>query len=133
MYKFKTKLLYNEEIFFGTKTELLDFKFTLPLAKLDMVGSRLVSNGLIFSDGISVNIQLVTFLLLSHIMELSIGTKTRKFWQQSLSVIHILPNKKSYTFSDIHVTLFVKSVILFSASICFVLFEGTFSFKFFTF
>ena len=57
MYKFKTKLLYNEEIFFGTKTELLDFKFTLPLAKLDMVGSRLVSNRLIFSDDVSVNIQ----------------------------------------------------------------------------
>ena len=79
MYKFKTKLLYNEEIFFGTKTELLNFKFTLPLAKLDMVGSRLVSNRLIFSDDISVNIQLATILLLSHIMELSIGTKTRKF------------------------------------------------------
>ena len=57
MYKFKTKLLYNEEIFFGTKTELLDFKFTLPLAKLDMAGSRLVSNRLIFSDDVSVNIQ----------------------------------------------------------------------------
>ena len=32
---------------FCTKTELLNFKFTLPLTKLDMVGSRLLSNGLI--------------------------------------------------------------------------------------
>ena len=51
---------------------------TLPLAKLDMIGSKLVSNGLIFSDDIPVDIQLVTFLLLSNITELSIGRKTRK-------------------------------------------------------
>ena len=38
--------------FFCAKTELLNFKITLPLAKLDMVGSMLVSNGLIFSDDI---------------------------------------------------------------------------------
>ena len=43
MYKFKIKLLYNEEKHFSTKTELLNFKITLLLAKLDMVGSRLVS------------------------------------------------------------------------------------------
>ena len=53
---------------FCTKTELLD-----------IVGSRLVSNGLTFSDGIAVDIQLVTFLLLSNIRELSIGVKTRTF------------------------------------------------------
>ena len=56
MYKFKIKLLYNEEKLFCTKTELLNFEFTLPLAKLDIVGSRPVSNGLIFSDDISVDI-----------------------------------------------------------------------------
>ena len=50
MYKFKIKLLYNEEKVFCTKTDLLNFKITLQLAKLDMAGSRLVSNGLIFSD-----------------------------------------------------------------------------------
>ena len=44
------KLLYNEEEHFCTKTDLLNFKLTLPLAKLVMVGVRLVSNGLIFSD-----------------------------------------------------------------------------------
>ena len=43
------KLLYNnEEEFFCIKTKLLNFKITLPLAKLDMVSSRLVSSGLIF-------------------------------------------------------------------------------------
>ena len=79
MYKFKMKLLYNEEGFFCTKTELLNFKITLPLATLDIVASRLVSNGLTFSDDIPVNIQLVTFLLLFNIFELSIQAKTKKF------------------------------------------------------
>ena len=79
MYKFKIKLLYNEEELFSTTTDLLNFKITLPLAKLDMVDSRLVSNGLIFSDDIPVDIQLVTFLLLSNIRELSIGAKTKNF------------------------------------------------------
>ena len=32
------KLLYNEEEHFCTKTDLLNFKLTLPLAKLVMVG-----------------------------------------------------------------------------------------------
>ena len=77
-------LLYNVEKLFCTKAELLNFKFTLkplnlPLAKLDIVSSRPISNGLIFSDDILVNIQLVTFLLLSNIRELSNGVKTRKF------------------------------------------------------
>ena len=44
MYKFKIKLLYNEEKFICTKRELLNFKITLPMAKLDMVSSRLISN-----------------------------------------------------------------------------------------
>ena len=44
-----------------------------------MVGSRLVSNGLIFSDDIPVDIQLVTLSLLSIINELRIGAKTKKF------------------------------------------------------
>ena len=67
------KLLYNEEELFSTKQELLNFKITLPLAKLDIVGSRLVSNGLMFSDHIPVDICLVIF------SELSIGSKTKKF------------------------------------------------------
>ena len=37
MYEFKIKLLYNEGKLFCTKTDLLNFKITLPLAKLDMV------------------------------------------------------------------------------------------------
>ena len=79
MYKFKMKLLYNEEELFHTKTELLNFKVTLPLAKLDMVGSRSVLNALAFSDDIPVDIQLVIFLLLFNISELNIGAKTKKF------------------------------------------------------
>ena len=59
------------------KTELLNFKFTLPLPKLDIVGLRPVSNGLIFSDNIPVDIQLVAFLLLSNIRELSVGAKPK--------------------------------------------------------
>ena len=51
------KLLYNEGKTFCTKTELLNVKITPPLAKLDMLGLRLVSNGLIFSGDILVNIQ----------------------------------------------------------------------------
>ena len=59
----KKILIYNEEELFCTKIELINFKITLPLAKLDIVGSRLVSNGLIFSDDIPVDIQLVTFFI----------------------------------------------------------------------
>ena len=64
--------------FFRTKTELLNFKITLPLTKLDMVGSKLVSNGLMFSDDIRVDTQLLPFLLLSNISKLSIGGNTKK-------------------------------------------------------
>ena len=51
------ELLCNEEKIFCTKTALSNFEITLPLAKLDMIGLRLVSNGLIFSDVIMVHIQ----------------------------------------------------------------------------
>ena len=44
-----------------------------------MIGSRLVPNGIIFPDDIPAGIQLVTFLLLSNVCELSIGAKTKKF------------------------------------------------------
>ena len=54
----KQKFLY-------TKADLFHFKSTIPLAKLDMVGSRLVPNDLIFSDDILVDIQLV---ILSNII-----------------------------------------------------------------
>ena len=66
------KLMYKVEELFCTKTELLNFKINLPLAGLDMVSSRLVSNGLIFSDEILVDIQSTTFLLLCNISEISI-------------------------------------------------------------
>ena len=48
MYRFKMKLPCNEEDLFCIKAELLNLMITLPLAKLVMVDSRLVSNGLIF-------------------------------------------------------------------------------------
>ena len=51
------KLLYNEENIFCTKIDLLSFKITLSLAKLDMVGSRLISNGLIFLGDTLFDIQ----------------------------------------------------------------------------
>ena len=76
MYKFRMKLLYNEEKLSYSRTGLLNFKFTLPCAKLAIVSSRSVPNDLIFSDNILVAIQLVTFLFLSNIRELIIGTKT---------------------------------------------------------
>ena len=41
---------------FCTKTELLNFTITQPLARLGMVCSRLVSNDLIFSGDIIVDI-----------------------------------------------------------------------------
>ena len=47
--------------FFCAKTELLNCKITLPLPESDMVGSKLVSNSLIFLDDMPVNIQLVNF------------------------------------------------------------------------
>ena len=59
--KLNIKLLYKEERLICTKTELLNFSFTLVLAKLDIVSSRLASDGLIFSDGTPIDIQLVTF------------------------------------------------------------------------
>ena len=54
-------LQYNEKDFFCAKTVFLNFKITLPLTRLDMVSSRLLSNGLICLDDIPVDIQLVTF------------------------------------------------------------------------
>ena len=41
MYKFKTKLLYNEKELFCAKTELLNFQVTLLLAKLIIAVSGL--------------------------------------------------------------------------------------------
>ena len=70
--------------------------------------------------------------MLSNVSGLSIGTKTKKFWWPLSPVKYILPKKKSYPFSDIYATLFVKSVIFYSAYLCFVLFEVTIWFKFFS-
>ena len=74
MYKFNMKLLFTEEERFWIKTELLNFKITLPLAKLDMVGSRLVSY---FFRWYSSQYPVSDFLLWSNVNELSIGAKTK--------------------------------------------------------
>ena len=68
-----------KNFFFCSKTEFLNFNLTLPLDKLVMVRTRLVSNVLNFSSDNPVVIQLVTFLLLFNVSELSIGEKTKKF------------------------------------------------------
>ena len=61
-------LLYNEEEVFYAKTEFTNIKITLSLAKLYMVRLRLVSNGLIFPDVVSVDIHLVTFCYYSMLV-----------------------------------------------------------------
>ena len=78
--------LYNEEKPFCTITELLNLNITPRLTKLDMVSSRLVSNGLITSDDIWVDIQLVNFFTVIYVSELSIGAKTKNFWEASSPV-----------------------------------------------
>ena len=80
MYKFKIKLLNNKGKLFSTKTELLNLKFTLALARLDVVSSRSVLNGSIFSDDIQIYIQHL-IPLLPNIRKLSVRAKTRKFWR----------------------------------------------------
>ena len=52
---YKMKLLYDEQELFSATTELLNFKMTLPLSKLDMDASRLESSGFKFSMDILVN------------------------------------------------------------------------------
>ena len=47
--------------FFCTETELLNFKITPLLARLYIVGSRLVSHSLTYLRDIPVDIELVTF------------------------------------------------------------------------
>ena len=73
------KLLYNEEDFFCTKSDLLNFKLILLLAKLVMVRARLTSYGLIFLGDNPVDIQLINFLLLSDTSELRIKLKIKNF------------------------------------------------------
>ena len=71
IYKFKKKLLYNGENFSYTKADLLSYS----MFKLNIIGLRLVWNGLIFSDDMPVDNQLVTFLLESNIDETKIWDK----------------------------------------------------------
>ena len=61
-----------------TKTDLLNFKLILLLAKSVMVETRLISNGLNLLGDIINDNQLITFLLVSNISEQSIELKTKK-------------------------------------------------------
>ena len=56
MYKFKIKLKYTEEQFRCCKTKLFNFKIILPFFKVDIIGAKIDSNGLIFSRDIPVDI-----------------------------------------------------------------------------
>ena len=94
----KTEWLCNKEEFFSTKTELLSFKITLPLVKLGMIDSRLVSSSLIFLGDTLFNIQLVTFLLLSNDSELIIGAKTKNFDNQNYLQNTFYPTKNHIIF-----------------------------------
>ena len=67
MCKFRMKLLYKEYIFFQ-KQSCKNFEIILALSKLDMVGSRVVSNGLIFFRWYSVEYP-VSNLLLSNVLK----------------------------------------------------------------
>ena len=84
MYKFKIKLLYNEE--------------TLPLAKWNMISSRLVPNGLFFSDDTPVDIQLETFFCYFILGNWALGEKLENSNNHHFLQKKILPNKKSYIY-----------------------------------
>ena len=69
MFKFKIKLLYNKKHVFCNKTEWSNFMVTLLLAKLGIVGSKLLSNSYSSPDDTPVIFS-----------ELSIGVKNKKFY-----------------------------------------------------
>ena len=71
-----------------------------------MVGERLLLNRLTFSGDTPPYIQLVTFLLLSNVSELSIGAKIKLFSKPSSPVRYVLPNRKYYPFVNNILTFF---------------------------
>ena len=98
MYKFKIKLLYNEE--------------TLPLAKWNMIGSKLVPNGLIFSDDTPVDIQLVNFFCYLILGNWALGQKLENSNNHHfLQNTFYLTKNHTYTFSHICATLFVAQIL----------------------
>ena len=72
--RFKPFALYETHTLLDRSLRVLQLS-----TKLELIGPRLVSNGLIFSDDILVDSQLITFLLLYNYSKLSIETKTKKF------------------------------------------------------
>ena len=96
-----------------------------------MVGERLLSNRLTFSGDTPPDIQLVTFLLLSNVSELSIGAKIKMFSKPSSPVRYVLHNKKYYPFVN-NILTFFESSINFSSPSVYFLFEVNFLFIFFS-
>ena len=101
--------------------ELLDFKVNLALTKLEMVESRLVTNGFIFSDDISDYIHLVVCYCYLKILKVLIIIVTCKIHSNSHKII---------SFSYICATLILKLVIFFSSITCFVSFKVNFLINF---
>ena len=97
-----------------------------------MVGERLLLNRLTFSGDTPPDIQLVTFLLLSNVSELSIGAKIKMFSKPSPPVRYVLPNKKYYPFVNNILTFFESSINFCSPSASYFLFEVNFLFIFFS-
>lgn len=120
--KFKIQVVHNEVEHFFTKMELLDFKVNLALTKLEMVESRLVTNGFIFSDDISDYIHLVVCYCYLKILKVLIIIVTCKIHSNSHKII---------SFSYICATLILKLVIFFSSVTCFVSFKVNFLINFF--
>ena len=69
---------------------LLNFIFTPPYPKLDIFSTRIESRSLIFFGDIPIDVQLVTFSLLSNfreVSELSVSEKTNK--QKNVNYDHL--------------------------------------------
>ena len=63
--------------FFWTEIKLLNFKITPLLARLDIVGSRLVSHSLTYLHDIPIDIELVTFSCNPVLVKYALGQKIK--------------------------------------------------------
>ena len=100
------KLLYSEKGLFCTRTKLLNFKHTLSLRKLNKVSSRPVSNGLTFSSGTPVDIELVVFSLLLVNQESEQSVKNFGKHHPVKNAFYLTKNHTLFSIVDIIVTFF---------------------------
>ena len=70
MFKFKTKLLCNEEEFCCTKTELLNFEIILSFPKLDITGARLKSEDFILVISVDIKYFYAMWVILTLVKKL---------------------------------------------------------------